>query len=132
VQSKRERGFASTLAIVLIGLVGVTLVTLSSQFAGEAKRATRESMSAQLRQMLLAGSLAARDTSGAIELPQALKDDGGMLTVTTVNSSDARKEVDVEARLRGVKWSQRVVLEKDGARWRVASVVLSSASPVRK
>jgi type II secretory pathway component PulK len=71
-----RRGFGAITAIVMIGLVGVTLATLAAAFSAQAKRTRNEAIDAQVRQMVIAGSV------GVTELPEELRD-GGEIVVTT-------------------------------------------------
>src|SRR5687768_403572 len=72
-------GFASVVAVALIALIATALATMTSLFALELRRTTRQSADAQLRQLLIAGAFAAPENlgNGAVErtVTVALPDD---------------------------------------------------------
>lgn len=59
--SRKRRGFATIMAIALVGLVGFTLAALAAGLTRDARRASTEATDAQLRQLVHAGSAEARD-----------------------------------------------------------------------
>jgi len=56
----QRRGFATITAIVLVGFVGVALSCVALALSAQARRSGKEANSAQLRQLVLAGSLNAK------------------------------------------------------------------------
>jgi type II secretory pathway component PulK len=81
----RRRGFATTMAIMFIALVGVALAAMSARLATVARQGRQEREAAQLRELLHAGTRFARsspaDGRRAVELPARLKDGAAELTV---------------------------------------------------
>jgi hypothetical protein len=84
---RRNRAFAAITALALVGIVGVTLATLTAVFARDVKRSLRQQDEAQLRQLLIAGEIAARESLGqpgagetAVTVPQELASAGISLT----------------------------------------------------
>ena len=98
----RKRAFATITALALVGIVGVTLATLTGIFARDVKRSLRQHDDAQLRQLLIAGEIAARASLGGeraagevkVGLPQELQSAGASLTYQTV-PGDASDVIEV-------------------------------------
>ena len=94
------RGFASIMAIILIGLVAAALVPLGRTFVADARRTRSEADAAQLRQLLTAGAATAVAEVRAGEfphhemtLPQSLIDRGAALAL---ESNEAEQAVIVQ------------------------------------
>jgi type II secretory pathway component PulK len=89
----RRRGFATLIALGLIGLIGAALAALAVSFSHDVKRNARQMEDAQLRQLLIAGEAAARGSiSGQVqpekvELPAELGSAG--MSVTWERTAEA-------------------------------------------
>src|SRR5687767_11870497 len=62
-----RRAFATVTAVALIGVVGAILAMLAGLLASQVRRNIGQSEDAQLRQLLVAGELAARQSLGRSE-----------------------------------------------------------------
>jgi hypothetical protein len=100
----RRRGFATTIALVLVGLVGLTLAAVAMSLTRDARRTGAEATDAQLRQLIVAGSIEAREfvqRGGAkagdvwkVTLPPELVSDGASAEVRwTQGTSGVEAEV---------------------------------------
>src|SRR6185503_5943212 len=83
-----RRGTALLMAVLMISIVGGSLAALTLAFAAQAKRTTRQAQDAQLRQLLLAGQVAAQQSigqskSGEVALPADLRSAGGSVRYET-------------------------------------------------
>jgi hypothetical protein len=89
---QHRRGFATFTAVMLVGFIGVALSSLTLALASQSRRTGGEAAEAQLRQMIIAGQLQAReliqshrvepvDQVVPIALPAALARDGATLQV---------------------------------------------------
>jgi hypothetical protein len=139
---RNRRGFAATVAVVMIGLVGATLLAMSSIFAIEARRARGEASDAQLRQLLLAGAAQAAQiaSAGAVDpaakpvnvpLPQTLAQQGGRLVLTATQPKDGRLEIAVEASVAGKTRRQTLAFTNTAGPWRLVSATLGDAATER-
>jgi hypothetical protein len=91
----RPRAFATLTALGLVVVVGIAITALTALVAQDVKRSIRQSEEAQVRQLLLAGELAARASLGAkaagqanVPLPPELSSAGYSLRVEDVTSDD--------------------------------------------
>jgi type II secretory pathway component PulK len=82
-ESNRHRGFATVIALVAVGLIGVTLAGLAARLSMESHRTTRELEDAQLRQIVFAAQMQTQGVtqSTKINLPPQLSGDGYSVTV---------------------------------------------------
>lgn len=82
----RRSGYALALAIILMGVISVTLLALSRHLATDARRGPRQFEEAQLRQLLLAGRdiATAKRTNQQPVLPAQLA--GYSLQITVENA----------------------------------------------
>ena len=127
---KRDRAFATITALALVGIVGVTLATLTAIFARDVKRSLRQHDDAQLRQLLIAGEIAARGSLGreatgevAVALPDELQSAANSLALQRLDGNQADViEVRVTARAgEGRSMRQTLKYAKDGDGWRLQS-----------
>jgi hypothetical protein len=133
----QRRGFAATIAIVLIGLVGAVLLAMSGVFAIEARRARSETAEAQLRQMVLAGTgEAARLASSnsleagkavSVALPETLVQQEGRLTLTPASPREGSLTLSMEAKLGRQTMRQSLAFTGANGQWRLASATLGDA-----
>ena len=113
---RHPRGFAALTAIALIAIVGLGLAAMASLFAGETRRTGRLRDDAQLRQLLIAGEVAARDAlsrgerEGTVALPTDLTSLGARLTFSPIGEPvDGEAHVHVTAQAAdGRTMSQRL------------------------
>jgi hypothetical protein len=113
----RRRGVATITALTLLALVGVALATMGTLLAYDARRTRDATDGAQLRQLLIAGAVAAvadpapRD----VPLPPALGPDA-KLTIGRVADADADGSfrVEVTAVLGGRTASQALQVAPSG------------------
>lgn len=130
--STRPRGFAALTAIALIAIVGLGLAAMAALFAGETRRTGQQRDDAQLRQLLLAGEVAAREAltrgelQGTVQLPADLATLGAELTF-----APAGDPVDNETRIRvtartgeGRVMSQTLGYVRADGRWSLRSAEL--------
>ena len=132
---KPRGGFASVIAVALIGLVAVALATMASLFAVEMRRTVRHTADVQVRQLLTAGAFAApanvgdgvTERSVKVALPEDLSTAGATLELH-VRPHDGHDEVTVlvrvDAKLDEVRRSQLLTFCRDGSRWELVSAVL--------
>jgi hypothetical protein len=132
--SKRDKAFATITALAIIGLIGVTLATLTALFARDVKRSLRLNQDAQLRQLLIAGELAARESLGAeaaggevaVTLPQDLQSAGLSLAYERLSRAEA-DGVEVRVTARGAdnrSVSQTLAYVKGADGWKLRSAGL--------
>jgi hypothetical protein len=84
------------MAVMLVAVVGAALSALTISISAEAKRTARQSEDAQLRQLLLAGQLAAQASFGQanrgdVAVPPALKSAGISVRYETIAGSSANE-----------------------------------------
>jgi hypothetical protein len=95
-RSGNRAAFATTMALMLIALVGVAMAAATANLATSARQTRAMREEAQLRQLLLAGTEFLRSLPGEgeyrVTLPPPLKDEGAKLTVRIKG-----REVTVEA-----------------------------------
>ena len=117
----KRSAFATTMALMLIALVGVAMSAMAMRLSTLARqgRAIREE--GQLRQLLLAGTRMAASSPGdgerAVELPAGLKNAGAKLVVRIKG-----REANVEATLGDRRMSHVLTLDQTGKVVRVRLV----------
>lgn len=129
---RRSRGFAALTAIALIAIVGLGLAAMAALFAGETRRTGRQRDDAQLRQLLIAGEVAARDAlargerEGTVALPADLTSLGARLTFSPIGDpSDREAHVRVTASTAdGRTMSQRLTYAATDGKWELRSAEL--------
>jgi hypothetical protein len=127
IARRRDSGFAMVMAIMLTGIVAITLGTMGMTFSLDAQRTRGQMESAQLRQLLLAGTEIAGENLGASEgarnievaLPRELE--GKLeLEIRAANGSGERV-VMVDAMLEGRRMSQRLHYVREGNQWNLVA-----------
>jgi hypothetical protein len=81
---RRQRGFVTTMAIMLMALVAVVVATLMMRISTSARQGRQEQDQAQVEQLLLAGMDRVRggeSQPGEIALPRSLVEEGAKLTI---------------------------------------------------
>jgi hypothetical protein len=131
---RASRGFATLLAIILIGLVGLALAVMTGLFAQQAKRTEHGRREAQLRQLLAAGAASVNSRCAAwgeqvaernwpVALPKALSADGASTTArvdaAAASANPAERRAVIEATLDGRTASQSLILARSGGQWRI-------------
>ena len=108
-----RRAFATTMALMLIALVGVAVSGMAMRLSTLARQGRAMREDAQLRELLLAGTRVAasspQEGEHIVELPAALKDAGAKVAVR-IKARDAS----VEASLGPRRMSQVVTLDQSG------------------
>ena len=119
--SGKRRAFATTMALMLIALVGVAVAAMSMRLSTEARQGRAMRVEAQLRELLLAGTRVARSSPGegerVVGLPAGLKDAGGKLVVR-IKGREARVEASIGAK----RVSQVITSDETGKTIRVRLV----------
>ena len=135
-RSRQRRGFAMLTAIALIALVGVAMAAAAAVFRLDLRRTAAAVRDAQLRQLLVAGERAARETLPAggavtqsnqsVALPPAVAARGASLAVRfDPGQKDGDATATVEAALEGRAATQTLHYERGPAGWRLASAALN-------
>jgi hypothetical protein len=136
--NRKNRGFAMLMALAMIGLVSITLVVLSQEFAFDMKRTQIVTRDAQLSQLLLAGAQEAmqrsrdwpetpRNTSWQIELPQTLSHAAAKLTSELHAAGDQKVDVTIEAIIASQMAVQTLHFKHTDRGWEVDSAELLGA-----
>jgi len=123
-----RRAFAMTFAIILTGLVALTLASLGSACFLEARRTAALAADAQLRQLLLAGEieaqsrLAARSLSGqtSISIPGDLADEATLI----LRPHPGETIIQIDATLQRRHMSQLLTFAQTDGEWRLVSAQL--------
>ena len=127
----QRRGMALLMAVLMISIVAGSLAALTLAFAAQAKRTARQAQDAQLRQLMLAGQVAAQQAvgqskSGEVALPADLRSAGASLRYETIQG-DAADEMQfrIVATLgEGRSMSQTLRFARAGERWELRSAEL--------
>ena len=130
-RSLHRRGAALLMAVLMISIVAGSLAALTLAFAAQAKRTTRQAQDAQLRQLLLAGQVAAQQAigqskSGEVALPPDLRSAGASVRYETVQG-DAADEMQfriVASLGEGRAMTQTLRFARSGDRWELRSAEL--------
>jgi hypothetical protein len=121
------------MAIALLLLIAVTLATLATAFAADARRTRVRAAEAQLRQVLTAGAItAAAQLDGGevpagekpLTLPQALADAGATAMITYTRQGGQVAIVHVRGDSAGRSMSQTLHFKRSGATWAIASAAI--------
>ncbi len=99
-----RHGFATLLAVWSLLLVGITIACLMRRFSTEATRTQEETDRAQLRQMVIAGTLS--KPASPVKLPEELQKLGGNLTVR-IDKNDSMT-VDAGINRRHERWFTKI------------------------
>jgi type II secretory pathway pseudopilin PulG len=134
MRSARQRsGFAMVTAIVLLGLVALTLAALGSAFIFQSRRTRALAEDAQLRQLLLAGALEAQSRLAdstleqrvSIPLPAELADRGATLVLQPQPDAPPGQAIlRIEAALPRHRMAQRLTLSQTAGRWQINNAEL--------
>lgn len=76
-----QRGFATMTAMAMVLLVAMVAAALTARFAADARQTQRVEGEAQMRQLMIAGAMAARDGDKTVALPQVLAREGAGVTL---------------------------------------------------
>ena len=129
----RHRGFATLIALGLIGLIGATLAVLAVSFSNDVKRNARQMDDAQLRQLLGAGEIVARSSAGMgepstwkVELPEELGSSGMSISFERVGEMSAdRLQIRITARTAEKRSAtETITLARAGDVWSLQSAEL--------
>lgn len=133
--NRTRRGFASLLAVALLGLVAVAAVALFALASADYRRTQYSQQSAQLRQMLMAGATQVMSeskdwpatpqvTSHSITLPDELARQGGATTFTVLPYNDGTYEARIVATLGSHHASQVLTLQRENQKWKISRAQL--------
>lgn len=128
--SHPRRGFASLMAVALLGLVAVTVMALFALASTDYRRTQYAQQSAQLRQMLLAGAtqvmqeskdwpVAPQLPAHSIQLPDELARQGATVTLTIMPHNDGTCEALLAATLGTHRASQMLTLQRQNEKWKI-------------
>jgi hypothetical protein len=120
-----RRGMMMVVAIVLLGLIGVALASLTEQFGSDLKRLRAQTDEAQARQILIAatrGLLA--DPTKPLILPQELSDMGANLRITPVSRTFDQAAFRIDAVSRQFRASETLKLTHTQAGWSISDIQL--------
>lgn len=132
---KNRAGFASVTAIVLMGLISMTLTAMCVTLVSDARRTMVFEQDAQLRQLLLVGAAVARgrletnppDGTVAVMLPDALHGQRAALTIEfRAGKSQDERIVQIDASLPQRRMSQEIHFARLGNGWQMTSAAISS------
>jgi Tfp pilus assembly protein PilV len=140
-RNRKNRGFAMLMALAALGLVSVTLLVLSRQFAYDMTRTQTVTREAQLSQLLLAGAQDAAQRSRSwsahaqkeqwqIELPRELSP-AAKLSVELSSAGDEKADVVIEAKVDAQAAVQTLHFRHADGNWGVESVERGFTSPPR-
>jgi type II secretory pathway component PulK len=99
--SHRHRGFATVIALVALGLIGVTFAGLMAQLSMDSRRTADELEQAQLRQIVIAAQVQTHGVTQStdIKLPPQLSQAGYAVTVQ-IQSAQGKSTPEMKARRR--------------------------------
>ena len=129
----RANGFASIMAVVLLGIVTIAAFSIFAMLTADARRTRGAEIDAQLRQMLIAGAADLTEKAKSwdekptaakswnVELPPVLKQEGGVLKVVPVTQADGSVVTVIEADLQKRQAFQTIVMTRNDNRWEVHS-----------
>lgn len=125
-----RRGFASLLAVALLGLVAVTAIALFALASADYRRTQYNEQSAQLRQMLMGGATQVMSESKdwpkapqvihSIALPDELARQGGAMTFNVLPHKDGTCEARIVATLGSHHASQILTLQRENEKWKIS------------
>lgn len=126
---RSNRAFATATALTLLAFVAVLLAAIGSWIGIEARRTRDAAAETQLRQLLIAGAVAAGDESAAIgttnvSLPPTLADDAARLTIDIAMPSEVQRTVTVEASVAARHARQIVHFTRQNGRWTLTNATL--------
>ena len=116
IYRQRRAGFATIVALMLVALVAAAIAAVTSLAAADFRRTSNEWRDAQLRQLILAGTIEARapvaagapgDSKYQLSLPAELAGLGGQVDVL-ISPAGAAKQATITARLGAGRMSQSV------------------------
>ena len=134
---RRSRGFVLIMAIMILGLMGVTLAILTRHFAYDASRTRQTFEDAQLRQLLLAGAQdvairsadwndSAPKANWTLDLPPELKAESATVSVQPQKADSDGTTLLIEARLGTRSAVQTLRLERKTDRWIITDARLGA------
>ena len=139
---RRRRGFVTIIALFMVGLVAAALVTLAAAGASDARRTRSAAVTAQLRQLLLAGGADAAAhaaawppvvpaASWATPLPADLTAQTYTVTSDVRPDGDAAVDVTVTAAGQGRRAVQHLRWNRRNGSWRLVGVRLGESNTGR-
>ena len=130
-----RRGLATMSALMLIGFVGVAVMTMTAHFGAENRRTRHTVRDAQIRQWLTfatvevtgrlnAGSIDSKNKAISLPLPTNATAIAGNVAATMIQQTDKLATIRIEARSESRHGSQVVQWIKQDNIWRVESAQL--------
>ena len=137
-----RRGFATLIALVLVGLVAAALSAMAVAGNIERTRTNRQRTAASLRQLLQAGAIdaahRARDwpspaqpTGWSIKLPSAMNESAATLEVRVTPDGPTKAVAHIAASCDHHPASQELIFTRTGQQWEATGVQfdITAASP---
>jgi hypothetical protein len=127
IARRRDSGFAMVMAIMLMGIVAITLGTMGMTFSLDAQRTRGQAESAQLRQLLLAGAemagenLTASDGTRNIEVALPSELEGKLELEIGASNGSGERVVVVDAMLEGRRMIQRLHYVRERNQWNLVA-----------
>jgi len=123
------------IAMAMIGVVGIALLALATRFAAESKMTRYGGQDAQLRQILLAGAVAARQQMGQPDTPRQGQrlvvlpadidgEDASLVLRFEPSAADGVRNVLIDASLDGRLLRQTLRFEQSDSQWRIVEATL--------
>ena len=124
VERRLHKGFATFTAVVMLMLVGIALLSLTVLFQDDSRRTMRHSAELQLRQLLIAGAVAAEaqvdlqpDPAGPRTLPMPDGYEATQVEVTYLRQTSSTIQATVSASLEGYEAEQQLSFNLNEAGW---------------
>ena len=130
LRHRRRAAFATLVAIILMGLIALMLTTVGMIFAADARRTRSQRDDAQLRQLLTAGAVMARNQLDrspttqptAVALPSEIE---SKLNITLAREKDGdHVTATVHAAIGRRSVEQVVRFERRSGKWQAATATL--------
>ena len=129
--SSRRRAFATVMAVVMIGVVAVSLAAVAASFTADYRRTQNARSDAQLRQLLCAGAIDAVERSKSlpvdvpterfdVPIPSELAGRNCRLFIDLASQRDGIS-AQITAQVNEQTAQQTVAFARKGGAWKVAS-----------
>lgn len=134
--TRTPRGFATLIAVAMLGLVAAAIVVFTTHLRFAVMRTRLVSQDAELRELLLAGAQEAVDRAGRwaqdapreywqVELPRDLSSQGAAISLHSDVAGADEATIQVDARLGARKSGQTLRFRRTGGRWNVTGAALA-------
>ncbi|MDQ3440401.1 MAG: hypothetical protein M3478_08650 [Planctomycetota bacterium] len=124
-----QRGFATATALTLLAFVAVLLAAIGSWIGIDARRTREAATETQLRQLLLAGAVAAGEETAAagtttVPLPANLTDDAASVTIDIAMPSQGERTATIDASFAARHARQVVRFARRDGGWTLVSATV--------